>query len=41
MLFREVSAVYSENLTKYIHVNALSEQNEQLVNIKAGGTYSN
>jgi hypothetical protein len=39
MLFREIIAVYSEDHTK--HVNALCGQNVELLNVKAGGTYSN
>jgi hypothetical protein len=38
MLFREVTAVDTENNTKPI--NALSGQNTKSLNIKAGGTYS-
>jgi hypothetical protein len=35
MLFREIRAVYAENLMKYM--NTLWKQNVQLLNIKAGG----
>jgi hypothetical protein len=38
MLFMEIFSVYSENHTKQI--NTLSEQNAELLIIKAGGTYS-
>jgi hypothetical protein len=38
-LFKEIIAVYSENYTKPI--NALRGKNAQLLNIKAGGTYTN
>jgi hypothetical protein len=38
MLFKEIISVYSENFTKPI--NAIYGQNEKLLNVKAGGTYS-
>jgi lipoate-protein ligase B len=37
-LFREIIAVYSENHTK--HMNTICEQNAELSNVQAGGTYS-
>jgi hypothetical protein len=37
-MFQEIIAVYSENHTKPI--NTLCGQNTELLNIKAGGTYS-
>jgi hypothetical protein len=39
MLYREIIAVCSEIHTK--HINKLRGQNEELVNVKPGGTYSN
>jgi hypothetical protein len=38
MLHREITAVCSEILTKYI--NTLRGQNVELLNVKLGGTYS-
>jgi hypothetical protein len=38
ILFRKIIAVYSENHSKQI--NIMSEQNAELLIIKAGGTYS-
>jgi hypothetical protein len=38
MSFKEIIAVYSENHTRYI--NGLCGQNEELLNVIAGGTYS-
>ena len=38
MLYREIIAVCSEIHTK--HTNTLCEQNVELLNVKAGGTYS-
>jgi hypothetical protein len=37
MLFREVTAVYSENHTK--HINTLCRSNEKLLDVEAGDTY--
>jgi hypothetical protein len=37
-LFKEIIAVYSENLTK--HTNILCVKNAELLTVKAGGTYS-
>jgi hypothetical protein len=34
--FREIIAVYSENHTK--HINTLSRQNSEVMDVKAGGT---
>ena len=39
MQYREIIAVCSENHTK--HMNTLCGQNEELLNVKTGGTYSN
>jgi hypothetical protein len=39
MLCREIIAVCSEIHTK--HINTLCVQNEEFVNVKPGGTYSN
>ena len=39
MLYREIIAVCSEIHTK--HINTLCGQNVELVNVEAGGTYSN
>jgi hypothetical protein len=39
MLYREIIAVCSEIHTK--HINTLSGQNVEFVNVKPGGTYSN
>jgi hypothetical protein len=39
MLYREIIAVCSEIRTK--HINTLCEQNVELLNVKAGGIYSN
>jgi hypothetical protein len=39
MLYREIIAVCSEIHTK--HINTLCGQNEELLNVKHGGTYSN
>jgi hypothetical protein len=36
MLFKEITAVYSENHMK--HINTLCGQNAELLIIKAGGT---
>jgi hypothetical protein len=38
MLFGEIIAVYSENLTK--HINTICQQNSEYFNPKTGGTYS-
>jgi hypothetical protein len=38
MLFREIIAVHCVNHMK--HTNTLSGQNADLLNVKAGGTYS-
>jgi hypothetical protein len=38
MLYREIIAVCSQIHTK--HINALCEQNIELLNVKAGGIYS-
>jgi hypothetical protein len=38
MLYREIIAVCSEIHTK--HINTLCGQNVELLNVKAGGTYS-
>jgi hypothetical protein len=38
LLFRETVAVYCESHTK--HINTLCGQNAELLNVKAGGTYS-
>ena len=38
MLYREIIPIGSEIHTK--HVNTLSEQNVELLNVKPGGTYS-
>jgi len=38
MLYREVIAVCSQIHTK--HINTLCGQNEELLNVKPGGTYS-
>jgi hypothetical protein len=38
MLFGETAAVYCENHME--HINTLCGQNADLLNIKAGGTYS-
>lgn len=47
MLFGEITAVYSKDHTKPISmfadselINTLCWQNAQLLNVKAGGTYS-
>jgi len=39
MVYREIIAVYSEIHTK--HINALCEQNVEMLNVKPDGTYSN
>jgi hypothetical protein len=39
MLYREIIAVCSQIHTK--HINTLCGQNEELLNVKTGGTYSN
>jgi len=39
MLYREIIAVCSQIQTK--HINTLCGQNVELLNVKAGGTYSN
>jgi len=38
MLYREIIAVFSQIHTK--HINTLSRQNVEFVNVKRGGTYS-
>jgi hypothetical protein len=38
MLFNEIIAVYSRNRTK--HMNALSAQNAEFLNVEVGGIYS-
>jgi hypothetical protein len=38
MLFKKIIAVYSENHTKPI--NTLCGQSAELLNVKAGGTYT-
>jgi hypothetical protein len=38
MLFKEITAVYSDNHTK--HINTLCAQNAELLIVKAGDTYS-
>jgi hypothetical protein len=38
MLFKEIIIVYPENHIKYINTHC--GQNEVLLNVKAGGTYS-
>jgi hypothetical protein len=38
MLFGETVAVYCENHTE--HTDTLCMQNEELLNVKAGGTYN-
>jgi hypothetical protein len=38
-MFRGIIPVHSENYIKYI--NILSGQNLKVLNVKAGGTYSN
>jgi hypothetical protein len=38
MLFGKTVAVYCENHTQ--HINTLCGQNEEFLNVKAGGTYS-
>jgi hypothetical protein len=38
MLFREITAVYSENHTK--HINTLCRPNEKLLDVEAGDTYN-
>jgi hypothetical protein len=38
MPFREIAAVYSGNHTK--PVNTLCEQDQELLTVKTGGTYS-
>jgi hypothetical protein len=38
MLCKEIIAAYSENDTK--HINTLCRQNSELLNVKAGDTYS-
>jgi hypothetical protein len=39
MLYNEIIAVCSQIHTK--HINTLCGQNEELLNLKLGGTYSN
>jgi len=39
MQYREIIALCSEIHTE--HTNTLCEQNEEFVNVKPGGTYSN
>jgi len=38
MLYKEIIALRSEIITK--HINTLCGQNVELLNVKAGGTYS-
>jgi hypothetical protein len=37
MLFKEIIAIYSENLTK--HINTLCGRNAEMLNVKASGTH--
>jgi hypothetical protein len=40
MPFKEIIAIYYENNMKTIGLNTLCGQNEELLNIERGGTYS-